>query len=351
MSELRQDPITARWTVIAPGRTHRPNEYPRRPPPAPPESCPFCEGHESGTPAEVAVDRPTGRPADGPGRPVRAIPNKFPTLTPDGEPPEGLNIPREFTHRPGWGFHEVIIEPPGHAARLATRPFAQVRTVRRIVRDRTRTLAAVPGVASLAIFENSGPESGGTVFHPHAQIIAVPETLPRLAQELSAAATYAGAHSGECVFESVLERERAAGARLVKEAAAFTAYCPSASELPYEVRIEPHRHSGSFAEAADAEIDALAEFPPALLQRFEVVAPEASYNSVLRVLADGRAEPTTDHWHLDLLPRLIRPDGFEVAGGICVNPFPPETAARELRSAESPAPAAESRSAPAPPKD
>ena len=332
MSELRQDPITARWTVIAPGRAQRPNGYPKRPPPAPVENCPFCEGHESWTPPEVASVGPTDRPANGPGWTVRAIPNKFPTLAPGGEGEERPGGADGLARRPGQGFHEVIIETPDHAARLATLPFSQVRAFLRVLRDRVRALAAMPGTASLVIFENSGPESGGTLFHPHAQVVAVPEIVPMLAEELAAASAYARSPPGGCLFESILAKERAERVRIVREAPGFTAYCPFASQLPYEVRVVPHRHSGSLGAATDREVDALAELLPGLLRGFEEVAPEASYNFVVRALADGRPERPAYHWHLDLLPRLIRPDGFEVGGGICVNPFAPETAAEELRS-------------------
>ena len=351
MSELRQDPITHRWTVVAPGRAQRPNEYPRRPPLAPPENCPFCEGHESWTPPEVSAVRPADRPANGPGWIVRAIPNKFPTLAPDAEGEERPTASEGFLRRPGRGFHEVIIETPDHAARLATLPFAQVRAFLRVVRDRARQLAAMPGIASLVVFENSGPESGGSLFHPHAQIVAVPEIVPVLAEELASATRYSGTHAGECRFESVLAQERTAGTRLVREAAGFTAYCPFASEIPYEVRVVPHRHSGAFGETTDPEIDALAELLPELLRAFDRVAPDASYNFVLRSLADGRAERPLYHWHLDLLPRLIRPDGFEVGGGIHLNPFAPETAARELRSVLTQTSATGGPSAEEPPKD
>ena len=332
MSELRQDPVSGRWVVIAPGRSQRPKEYPHLSPPSSPKDCPFCEGHESWTPPEIVAERPTGRVANGPGWTVRAIPNKFPTFSVDGSAEAGVEAPPGHVSRPGHGFHEVIIETPDHAARLANLPLDRTRTFLRILRDRARSLAATPGIASLVTFENAGPESGASLFHPHAQIVAVPEIVPVLAEELAGALRYSRGHPAECAFETVLGQERSARRRIVTETGAFTAYCPFASELPYEVRVVPHRHSGSLGDTTDAEIDVLAGLLPELLRRFEAVAPEASYNFVVRSLAEGRPEREAYHWHLDLLPRLIRPDGFEVGGGIHVNPFPPEVAAEELRS-------------------
>ncbi len=333
MSELREDPITGRRSIIAPHRSSRPNDYPRRPPPAAPADCPFCEGHESWTPPEIVADRPAGRPANGPGWTVRAIPNKFPSVSTEARLADGLARDDRGVRRPGFGFHEVILESPVHDARLATLPAGQVRRVLGVLRDRVRALESEPSIASLIVFENSGPESGGTLFHPHAQIVALSEVLPVLAEETAAAERYARDHDGRCVFEETLASERGLGTRVVREERRLTAYCPFASEHPYEVRIVPHRHAGSFGDASEEEVDALARLLPAVLSDLEEIVPEYSYNFALRSFARGRPERGRYHWHLDVLPRLLRPDGFDVGGGIPVNPFAPETAARELRGA------------------
>src|SRR5208283_1696475 len=39
-----------------------------------------------------------------------------------------------------------------------------------------------------------------------------------------------------------------------------------------------------------------------------------------------------DHWHLDLYPRLVRPDGFDIGSGYPVNTVTPEVAAEALRT-------------------
>jgi len=38
------------------------------------------------------------------------------------------------------------------------------------------------------------------------------------------------------------------------------------------------------------------------------------------------------HWHLDLYPRLVRPDGFDLGSGYSVNTVLPEVAAEALRA-------------------
>ena len=334
MSEFRQDPITGRWTIVAENRSARPNEYTASPPAPPPGDCPFCEGHESWTPPELAAyRRPNGR-RDGPGWTVRTIPNKFPTLASAGAAtPQVPPGPRTNGRKPGFGFHEVIIETPEHAPILPFLPRGRVREVVRMMRERVRFLSSTPGVASVVLFENAGPESGGTLVHPHAQLIGLPEVPPALAEEADGAARFVRSFGGPCAFESVLAEERAEAVRVIWDEAELTAYAPFASEHPFEVRILPRRHAASLGEASDAELDELATVLPTVLAALQAVVPGASYNFVARSFAIGRPEAAGYHWQIDILPRLIRPDGFEVGGGISVNPVSPETAAARLRAA------------------
>jgi UDPglucose--hexose-1-phosphate uridylyltransferase len=39
----------------------------------------------------------------------------------------------------------------------------------------------------------------------------------------------------------------------------------------------------------------------------------------------------SEHWHLEIVPRLTILGGIELGAGYFVNPLPPETAAEELR--------------------
>jgi UDPglucose--hexose-1-phosphate uridylyltransferase len=333
VSEFRQDPISGRWAIVAESRAARPNEYPTRPAATPAEKCPFCPGHESWTPPEVAADREPGSLPDGPGWNVRAIPNKFPSLAADARLEPGGPPSEEALRRPGWGRHEVVVATPQHGLPLARLPNDQVERVLRVLRERLRALARDPAVAACVAFENSGPESGGTLFHPHLQVVALPDVPPRLGEEVDGLRRFSRDHGAACGYEWVQSDERVRRARWVAETPAFVAFSPFASEHPYELRILPTRHGPSFGAAADVEVRALAELLPALLRALDAVVPGASYNLVTRSFADARPEGRDYHWHLDLLPRLVRADGFEVGGGIPVNPVSPESAAEALRNA------------------
>src|SRR5713226_5618038 len=85
LPELRKDPITGRWVIVATGRAKRPSDFFREPiKPFGNGFCPFCYGAEEKTPPEVLAFRPNGG-ANQPGWTIRVVPNKFPVLEIEGE--------------------------------------------------------------------------------------------------------------------------------------------------------------------------------------------------------------------------------------------------------------------------
>lgn len=337
MTELREDPITGRRVIVVPGRSARPNEHAVIPPAAPADTgCPFCEGHEATTPPEVAVTAPPGRAPNSRGWYVRTIPNRFPTVdrplsnTPTAS--RAASVPL-FDRVPAVGYHEVVIESPTHSPFLPFLPSEQVVRAVRMWRDRVRHLSGLAGVGSVTLFENSGPESGGSLWHPHAQLVTVPIVTPALAGEMAGAERFRKARGGECAFEEVARADAEDGSRRVFDEDGFVAVAPFASSVPYEVRIMPTRHAPSFGDATDAEVDRLSPRLASLLRVLLELLPGASYNLVLRAPVRSMASYDRYHWHLDVIPRLVRPDGFDLGSGIDVNTVPPEVAAEALRTA------------------
>ncbi len=325
MSELRRDPFTGRWVVIAEGRSARPNEHAGRPPRAETDpNCPFCEGHEDRTPPETVALRPGGGAPNTPGWTIRAIPNKFPTF--GGSGPAGGGSSRGLDFRPGRGVHEVVIESPSHAPAMPALSPERLGVLFRFLRDRVRAIEQVPDVQSVLLFENWGPESGGTLWHPHAQIVGVPQVPARLEEEQRRFG-----EGGPCLLEEVTASERRHGSRVIVDEPVLTLSTPYGSAHPYEMRLVPRQHRASFGAATDEEVAALAELLPASLRALEAVQPGLSYNWFVH--GGGRATPATFHWHVEVVPRLVRPDGFELGSELPVNPVPPESAAVAIGAA------------------
>ena len=89
-------------------------------------------------------------------------------------------------------------------------------------------------------FENRGAEIGVTLGHPHGQIYAYPFVTPRTALMLRSVAAHR-AGTGRNLFDDILERELADGARVVLEGEHWVAFVPYAAHWPYEVHLYPRR--------------------------------------------------------------------------------------------------------------
>ena len=138
MPELRKDPITGRWVIIATDRAKRPSDFIRQPVPLRHSViCPFDYGNEHKTPPEVLAYRNCGE-RDQPGWRVRVVPNKFPVLGIEGE----LNRQGEgmYDKMNGIGAHEVIIEGPDHTKTLGEMPEKQIEEVLWAFKERVNDL-------------------------------------------------------------------------------------------------------------------------------------------------------------------------------------------------------------------
>ncbi|MCU1276031.1 MAG: galactose-phosphate uridylyltransferase, partial [Bryobacterales bacterium] len=161
MPELRKDPITGRWVIIATDRARRPADFSREPVviSAPTRFCPFCYGNEQKTPPEVLAYRVNGGMNQA-GWSLRVIPNKFPVLGIEGElTRQGDGM---FDKMSGIGAHEVIIETPDHIATLASMSDKQVEDVLWAFRERVLDLKKDRRLRYILLFKNHGEAAGAT---------------------------------------------------------------------------------------------------------------------------------------------------------------------------------------------
>ncbi len=101
--------------------------------------------------------------------------------------------------------------------------------------------------------------------------------------------------------------------------------CPWASRSPFEMRLVPRRR---------ARVRGRREVGTAMIRRaIEGLAKlfgPPPFNLWVRT---APREPTSFHWHVDIVPRLTVLAGFELGTGTPINVYPPERAASDLREA------------------
>jgi UDPglucose--hexose-1-phosphate uridylyltransferase len=333
--ELRRDPVTGRWVIVAPERSLRPmvleGSEPRHRIGAETRPCPFCTGQEHQTPHEVFAIRKPGTPVDGPGWQLRVVPNMFPAVRHDllGE---GDNADGLFAVQPGVGRHEVVIESPEHLANPALLPDDLFRDVFIAYRERLRGFAADPALQFASVFKNVGAEAGASLGHCHSQIVALP-LVPGLVQlELTGSASYFS-RTARCVFCDLVEQERRANVRIVGETPRLLAVAAFAGRFSHETWILPKEHASRYEAIPDDLAAELAGLMKRLVTAMDRVLAEPAYNWFLHTSPLHSSELPHYHWHFEVMPRTARPAGLEWGTGCFVNAVAPETAAEQLHAA------------------
>lgn len=333
--EYRKDPLSEGWVVIAAERSGRPDEFREPAIERTQGPCPFCRGNEEATPDQICVYPTAG---DGDWR-VRVVPNKFPAVVKCDDIQPALVTKtfkngslQLFTSLRGHGGHEVIIESPDHAVSLTDLSDECRHLTFLAYRDRMRTLAAEGVWSYVQVFKNVGAAAGSSIEHAHSQIVGLPAVPVRVADELSHTQAFLKKTRRQ-LFATMIEEELAAGDRIVAESTDFVAFCPYASRFPYETWILPRDALPRFEASDDRLTVELANFTANVIGRLERALQHPAYNYLIHSAPfDGSAD-NHYHWHLELLPRITKPAGFEWGTGYYINPVSPEQAAQALRAA------------------
>jgi UDPglucose--hexose-1-phosphate uridylyltransferase len=332
MPELRQDPTTKEWIILATERTKRPHNFrhqkPKKTLPALDENCPFCPGREAETPPEVLAYRETGS-ADGPEWRVRVIPNKFAALVPEGDTRRRL-LASVFRRMDGVGYHEVIVETPVHNRFIHEMEQAEVEEILRAYRTRYMALRQDKRIRYILIFKNHGEAAGTSLVHPHSQLVATPVVPANLRSKYEEAIRYYDA-TGRCIYCDVVDAEVAAGERIVMDTEHFVVFHPFASQTPFETWIAPKRFCPSFWQITTEEMSNLAAVLKDTLTRLAKVLNDPDYNYVITSAPVGDEDEEFYLWHIQIVPRLTRIAGFELGSGMRINTVRPEDTAGFFR--------------------
>jgi UDPglucose--hexose-1-phosphate uridylyltransferase len=298
--------------------------------------CPFCPGHESETPPATLVLPDGVHPPGDAGWRVRIVPNKYPALIDEAAlaaTPRGSGQSTEPLHfaMPAAGIHEVIIDTPRHITTLGELTDAELVDSLAATRLRLRAICSSTHLAHALVFRNVGRAAGATREHIHSQLMVTREVGSLARAELEAAKRYFDEHR-QCVFCRLIDEERAHGKRLICESAAFIGLCPFASRFPYETWILPRRHASHFEQLDVEDLDDLAKLTRGIVAKIERLSHSPAYNLIFHTSPFDSLSIEHYHWHIEIIPRLTIPAGFEWGSGWAVNPVSPETAAGVLRA-------------------
>lgn len=362
---MRYDPVYDTWVAVAGNRQARPTDVSAAAPSpsAPKTHCPFCEGNELETPAEVdaipRADLPENlanafwngserslkstsereptlddyRKPNAPGWMIRSVPNRYPFVRPDAEPTRQQIGPYFMT--PNVGKQEVLIDVPYHGAALSELSAEEFQYLIHFYHRRLHQLRKEGRWRYVQLFKNQGAAAGASLSHPHSQITALPFVPPSVSRELLFLTNYQR-ETGRCYHCEVLAYERTERWRLVDESSYYGIFCPFASRYAGEIHVVPKRHMPCFLQSTREELDDLAVMLRQTVRRLEEWRPSVGFNLVLKTspwhyTADGAEAEANFHWRFEICPRIACQAGFELGTGCFVNPIPPEEVAAALK--------------------
>ncbi len=338
MSTIRRNPISGRWVINPTGMDDPHSSLLDMEKLMKQGICPFCEGNEKYTPPEIFALRNDGSQKDGPGWQVRVVPNVSPALRTELD--LDRRAERMYDLMNAVGAHEVIIETPKHISNTADLEVSQISKVIEIYKQRIQDLKKDRRLRSVFIFKNYGERAGSSAIqHAHSQLIAVSVTPKNMKEELVGSRDYYD-YKQRCVYCDIIRQELSVKKRLILEDAHFIALAPFSSRFSHEVWILPRKHSVDFEGIGREASDSLAALLKGVLLRLKVLLNDPPYNYILHS-GPNRTERRKGawktlsqdyHWHIEIMPRYVRIDGFEWGTGLYINATTPEKAAENLRN-------------------
>lgn len=331
MPDLRKDPIVGRWVIVAKGRAKRPHDFSTSPKLTGSKFCPFCEGQEALTPAEILAYRQHGGAPNGRGWRVRVVPNKFPALEIEGD----LNKRGDgiYDMMRGVGAHEVIIESPEHVLSASDLADDHLADVFWVYRERLLDLKRDSRLVYGMVFKNVGAAAGASLEHTHSQLIVTPIVPINVWEEMTGSLEFFN-YRGRCVYCDMVHQELAHEKRIVVDMPHFVAFCPFASRFPFETWVLPKFHASHYENIQRSQAAEFAKIVRQVLRRIEVAVDRPAYNYIVHTAPFDSHELSHYHWHMEIIPRLTKTAGFEWGTGFYINPVPPEEAAAFLREVD-----------------
>ena len=328
-SEFRQDVVSGDWILIAPGRKKRANSFVRvgKRPRSLKEGCPFenFENHKN-----VIISNYFDQGEDWR---IKVLANKYPAVVHSHKEPKVIKGGKNSIYSvfPGIGHHELVVTRD-HDNDYSKLNIKDASLVLQVFRDRYLEFIKDKNMSYVSIFHNFGVGSGGSIYHPHYQIIAIPIIPPDIRHSLHGSKKYYEVHK-KCAHCAMIALEKKDKKRIIFENKSAIVFAPFVSRTPFEMRVFPKEHSPYFEETNPEVMADIAECLQAAINKIDK-GLDADYNFFFHT------SPILDkkkyhhyHWHIEVLPKLTHLGGFELNTGIAINVVDPNEASKLLRNA------------------
>ncbi len=315
MAELRYDPFTKDWVMVASNRQNRPQ--------MPKDWCPFCPG--------------SGKVPDH--FDVYEYDNDFPALSQNPPIPDDVATDL-FKTCPSYGKCEVILYSPQHTVTLPELPVSHIKKLVDLWTERYIAMKADEKIKYVFIFENRGDVVGVTMPHPHGQIYGYSFIPKKLELELASSKEHYE-KTGHCLFCDTLKDEFDAKSRIVLENDDFVAYIPFFSAYPYGMYITAKGHKQNLEQFTESEKENLADILKKVAGTYDSLFDYHFPYMMCMHQSPVNCDDTSDyfHFHIEFYPPMRSAEkqkfnaSSETGAWAHCNPTAPEEKAEELRAA------------------
>ncbi|MBE7025776.1 MAG: galactose-1-phosphate uridylyltransferase [Ruminococcaceae bacterium] len=314
MAELRYNPLTRDWVMIASHRQARPN--------MPKDWCPFCPGS-----GKVPDDFE-----------VLKYDNDFPALRLDPPAPDAVDG-GVYKTQDAYGKCEVILYSKNHTETLPSLSDAHMNKLVNLWCQRFTALRQDEKIKYIFIFENRGEVVGVSMPHPHGQIYGYPFLPKKLELEKESFRLHRQ-NTGNCLLCDMLEEEKRFEKRIIFENEAFTVFLPFFSEYPYGIYIAPKSCIRYITDLTENERFLLGQTIKQTVGMLDSLFDFAFPYMMCMHNAPINLDDQEDfHFHIQFFPPMRAADkqkfnaSSETGAWAHCNPTAPEERAEELREA------------------
>ena len=317
MAELRFNPLTKDWVMIASHRQNRPQ--------MPKDWCPFCPGPDN---HNIPDDYD-----------VLKYDNDFPALSQNPPVPDDVQTDLYKTAE-SYGKCEVILYSPDHTATLPELSVPHIKKLVDLWQNRYEELSKDEKIKYIFIFENRGEAVGVTMPHPHGQIYGYPFIPKKIELELESCKEHFDT-KGKCLVCDMVDNEIEFGKRVIMENEHFIVFLPFYTEYPYGVYIASKSHKGNISQFNDSEKEALASILKDTVGTLDSLFDIKFPYMMCMHQSPVNSGDTSDyyHFHIEFFPPMRSKDKIKFCAssetGVWAhcNPTAPEAVADELRDA------------------
>ncbi|MEM0142794.1 MAG: DUF4931 domain-containing protein [Candidatus Parvarchaeum sp.] len=308
--EIRKDYITDSDVIFTFSRDMRPKDFKNEEVLyGKVEDCPFEYGNEKLNTTIKFVGEPWK---------LRLMYNKYPIVNEDVTPYKSSDF---FIKYANYGHSYVIIDTPHHMQKFHEIEDDLLEKWLKLAAETEELAYSDKKIKYVYTFRNNGKISGGSLYHPHTQIIGFTFVLPIIKQELEIIRK----NSGKCVLESALKKEEE---RILMQDENAIALAPYGSRFKGASIIMPRRHVDYIGNLEENEIKSMTKIIKTVLSKNQKIFGDHSYNLIFHELKDNKKI----HFYVEITPRFSSFGGMELAG-LYLNSLRPEEYTEKFKAA------------------